>query len=111
MDILVVCTRLGVLGRQPFEAMAVKTPVVVTSGHTGKSSIILHDKTGLVAPMKDIDGLVNAVDRLIFNTALRGFLVKNAYQYALTSFNPEVNSDKVIMLYQTLLNESTILVQ
>ncbi|MFM9951268.1 MAG: glycosyltransferase family 4 protein [Saprospiraceae bacterium] len=105
MDILVVCTRLGVLGRQPFEAMAVKTPVVVASGHTRKSRIILHEKTGLVAPMKDLPGLIHAVDRLAADSVLRQTLSENGFEYARTSFNPEINSRKVLDLYNNLLKK------
>jgi len=103
MDILVVCTRLGVLGRQPFEAMAVKTPVVVTSGHTGKSSVILHEKTGLVAPMKNLPALIQTTERLILDAKLRQQLAESGYEYARAKFNPSINSQKVLELYHSLL--------
>ncbi len=104
MDILVVCTRLGVLGRQPFEAMAVKTPVVVTSGHSGKSRVILNEETGLVAPMKNLSGLINAVSRLVDDPEMRVRLSENGYDYALKNFNPEINSNKVQAIYKALSN-------
>lgn len=103
MDILVVCTRLGVLGRQPFEAMAVKTPIVVAAGHSGKSRVVLHEKTGLVAPMKDLSALIQATERLIFDEKLKKQLAENGYEYARTNFNPAVNSQKVLELYHSLL--------
>lgn len=102
MDILVVCTRLGVLGRQPFEAMALRTPVVVTSGHSGKSRVILHEKTGLVVPMKNLDALTNNVGRLIEDPALRIRLAENGYNYAHQEFNPAINSRKILDIYQHL---------
>jgi len=107
MDILVVCTRLGVLGRQPFEAMAVKTPIVVAAGHTGKSRVVLHEKTGLVAPMKDLPALIQATERLILDGKLRQQLAENGYVYARTNFNPAINSQKVLELYQSLLGKKT----
>ncbi len=107
MDILMVCTRLGVLGRQPFEAMAVKTPIVVAAGHSGKSRVVLHEKTGLVAPMKDLPALIRATERLISDGKLRQQLAENGYAYAQTHFNPAVNSQKVLELYQSLLGKKT----
>lgn len=103
MDILVVCTRLGVLGRQPFEAMAVKTPVVVASGHTGKSRIVLHEETGLVSPMKDLQRLIEEVDKLVIDPTLRQKLSESGYRYALENFNPELNSEKVLSIYNELV--------
>ena len=107
MDILVVCTRLGVLGRQPFEAMAVKTPIVVAAGHSGKSRVVLHEKTGLVAPMNDLPALIQATERLILDATLRQQLAENGYVYARTNFNPAINSQKVLELYQSLLGKKT----
>lgn len=104
-DVLVVCTRLGVLGRQPFEGMAVKTPVVVTSGHSGKSRVILHEQTGLVVPMKNVQALTEAVGRLISNPELRETLAKNGYAYAQKEFNPAINSAKVLKIYEALVSE------
>lgn len=104
MDIMVVCTRLGVLGRQPFEAMAVKTPVVVTAGHSGNSSIVLHEKTGLVVPMKNVEALTEAVKKLIDIPSLRMEMAEAGYKYASKNFNPSINSDKVLSIYLELLS-------
>lgn len=101
-DILVIPTHLGALGRQPFESMAVKTPVVVTGGHSGKSRIVLHEKTGLVVPMKKVEALTDAVRRLIEDPSLRETLARQGYEYARAEFNPVVNSQKVLQLYQEL---------
>jgi glycosyltransferase involved in cell wall biosynthesis len=104
LDVLVVCTRLGVLGRQPFEAMAVKTPVVVTAGHSGKSTVVLHEKTGIVVPMKDVEALTDAVSRLIEDPALRERLAEEGFEYAQREFNPVRNSSKVLQVYYELTN-------
>lgn len=104
-DILVIPTHLGALGRQPFEAMAVKTPVVVTAGHSGKSKIILHEQTGLVVPMKNVQALTEAVGRLISNPELRKTLAENGYAYAQQEFNPAVNSAKLLKIYEALVNK------
>lgn len=101
-DILVIPTHLGALGRQPFEAMAVKTPVVVTAGHTGKSRIVLHERTGLVVSMKNDEELTDAVIRLIENPWLRSQLAEQGYAYAKAEFNPAINSGKVLQIYQDL---------
>jgi glycosyltransferase involved in cell wall biosynthesis len=103
-DILVVCTRLGVLGRQPFEAMAVKTPVVATAGHSGKSKVILHEQTGLVVPMKNVQELTKAVSRLVLSPDLRKMLEENGYAYAQKEFNPSINSVKVLKIYHEMTN-------
>lgn len=102
-DILVIPTHLGAIGRQPFEAMAVKTPVVVTAGHSGKSRIILHEQTGLLVPMKNIEALTEAVSRLIENPRLREQLSEQGCEYAKSEFDPVINSGKVIEMYHLLL--------
>lgn len=103
-DILVIPTHLGALGRQPFEAMAVKTPVVVTAGHTGRSRIVINEKTGLVVPMKNVDALTDAVSKLIENPTLRKELTEAGYIHASMEFNPIINSNKVVNIYFELLN-------
>lgn len=102
LDVMVIPTHLGALGRQPLEAMAVKTPVVVTSGHTGRSRIVLHEKTGLVVPMKDVKMLAQAVSKLIENPDLREQLSRQGYEYAKAEFNPAINARKVLQIYQDL---------
>lgn len=101
-DILVVCTRLGVVGRQPFEAMAVGTPVVVSNGHSGKSTIVEQGKTGLVVPMKDSKALSAACSKLIENPALRIEIGRNGIKSARRNFNPAINAEKVLNIYRKL---------
>lgn len=102
LDVLVIPTHLGAIGRQALEAMAVKTPVVVTSGHTGRSRIVMYEKTGIVVPINDVEALTAAVSRLIENPYLREQLSLNGYEYAKSEFNPVINSRKVLEIYQEL---------
>jgi len=101
-DLMVIPTHLGALGRQPIEAMAVKTPTVITSGHSGKSRIVLHEENGLVVPMENVKALTDAVASLIESPVLLQKLAKQGHEYACYEFNPVINSDKVIELYQNL---------
>lgn len=102
MDVLVVCTRLGVLGRQPFEAMSVGTSIVITPGHTGKSNIVLHEKTGLIAKPRDPQSIAQNVSRLLENPTLKTQLQQQAKAHSNQLFDREKNARKIFALYQQI---------
>lgn len=105
-DIAVVANRLGVLGRPPFEAMSVGRPLVVTSGHTGKSTIVQPDKTALVVPPADIQALADAVCRLSDNYDLRRSFQENSTSYVHLNFDPKKNTPKIAAIYDRMLNNA-----
>lgn len=103
LDIIVVYSRLGVLGRPPFEGMALGKPVIVAAGHSGKSKVVINEVTGLVIPPADPAALARALTRLIEDPKLRDNLSKTGRIYAEENFNPKIQSKLVMKVYNEVL--------
>lgn len=105
MDVIVVCNRHGVLGRMPFEAMAVGCPPVVTAGHSGRSKIVIEKKTALIVPPLNPNAIANAVVEIIQNPSLSKNLSDNGRIYARMNFDPQKNARKIEQIYLELLSK------
>lgn len=103
MDIVVVCNRHGVLGRMPFEAMAVGTPVVTTAGHSGKSSIVSNMENAIVVHPGDPESIANGVVRLIIDTKLRQKLVEQGKINTHLHFDAQKNAKLVEKTYEKIM--------
>jgi glycosyltransferase involved in cell wall biosynthesis len=103
LDILVVCNHLGVLGRPPFEAMAVGTSVAAWSGHSQRSSVVRDEETALLAPRGDVNALAQAVARLAVDASLRKAIGARGRDYAREHFDPHNNARRVEVIYDELL--------
>jgi len=103
MDVIVSYNRLGVLGRQPFEAMAVGRPVIVNSGHTGKSGVVVDGVTAVVVPPCDPEALAAAMVRLARSPELRRQMGVAGAQYARRHFDPATNARKLERVYEEVL--------
>lgn len=88
------------------EAMACGKPVVCTELYTGTTFINQHGRTGLVVPPRDSNALAEAIQKLLFNDALKNELGQNAKQRALMEFTSEIMVDRIYKVYQDLLNRS-----
>jgi len=80
LDIFLVTSETEGLGTSIIDACACKVPVVATNTG-GIPEIIVHEKTGLLAPPKNALALSNAVWRLQKNQSLRTTLANAAYQH------------------------------
>jgi glycosyltransferase involved in cell wall biosynthesis len=103
MDIVVVCSRHGVLGRMPLEAMALGQPLVVTAGHSGRSRVVMDGQTALVVPTANPEAIANSVARLIQSLILRQQLGQQGRIYAREHFDPQKNAHRVMKVYDQLL--------
>jgi glycosyltransferase involved in cell wall biosynthesis len=103
MDIVVVCSRHGVLGRMPLEAMALGQPLVVTAGHSGRSRVVRDGQTALVVPAANPEAIANSVARLIQSSTLRRQLGQQGRMYAREHFDPQKNAQKIMKIYDQLL--------
>jgi glycosyltransferase involved in cell wall biosynthesis len=103
MDIVVVCSRHGVLGRMPLEAMGLGQPLVVTAGHTGRSRVVMDGQTALVVPAANPEAIASSIARLLQSSTLRGQLGQQGRIYAREHFDPQKNAQKVMNVYDQLL--------
>lgn len=63
------------------EANASGTPVIASNVNGLKDSVV-HRKTGLLVPVKNVDGFSNAMDVMIREQTFRRLLSRNAYNWA-----------------------------
>lgn len=102
-DIVVNCQQVWAIGRVGFEASSVGVPAIVNNGWSGKSNVVVNEKTGLTVPGRDVNALAGAMIRLITNKALREQLGANGVIHAKQNFDAKTNSKKVEMLYKQLI--------
>ena len=103
-DVLVVCNEHGVLGRPPLEALGVGTPSVAFSGHSGKSRVLVDGLTAKIVKRGDVSALAKAVSYLAENPVIHAKMRENALIYAKDNFSPEINANKIMAVYERLLN-------
>lgn len=105
MDIFVSCNHYGVMGRPPFEAMSVGTPIAAYAGHSGKSKVVIDGETALLARRFDKNDLANKIIHLVKDQNLRNLLGQNGKSYSQMYFNPEINAQAIEQLYMKTLME------
>lgn len=84
------------------EASACEIPVVVTSVG-GLKEVVLHGKTGLVVKSKDVEGLANALIKLIKDDKLRIELGENGREFILKHYEWNNNVDLMEQKYKECL--------
>ena len=87
------------------EAMACGKPVVSTELGTGTSYANLDGQTGLVVRPRDPEALATAINRLLADQQLRAEMGERARQRAQQEFSHETMIDRVLELYESLLQE------
>lgn len=100
MDLLIVPNKNGVLGRQPIEAQAVGTPVIVTKGHSQKSGIIQDGITGFT--VTNINEAITQANE-IYQSKNAAKMSLDAQHYAQQKFNPVINMERIEKIYQILI--------
>lgn len=68
------------------QAMACKKPIIA-SDVTGINNMIIHNKTGILVPVKDKMLLASAIDMVLKDKPLQEKLSENAYEYAVRTFS------------------------
>lgn len=100
-DVFVNPTLEEALGMTNIEAMACGTPVITFS--SGGAPETIDEYTGIVVKKGDLSGLNNAIDEIQLKT--KSHYHNNCINRAHDMFNKEVNFNKYIDLYKTLLKE------
>jgi glycosyltransferase involved in cell wall biosynthesis len=103
MDVVVSASRLGVLGRTPFEAMALARPLVVAQGQSGRSRVVVDGETALVVPPADPSALARAVEELLARPDRGQSLGARGREYARANFDSTTNAGRVMGIYDDVL--------
>lgn len=83
------------------EAGAAGKPVVTTDA-TGARDAVVHERTGLVVPVRDARALASALDRLLASPELAQEMGQNGHRRAVERFRPEVIWSGLLDLYLDL---------
>ncbi|MGB9853494.1 MAG: glycosyltransferase family 4 protein [Candidatus Bathyarchaeales archaeon] len=103
-DVFVVPSLFEPFGIVALEAMAAKSPVVV-SDSGGLSEIVEHDVTGVKVYPNNSDSLAWGVTRVLLDEKYANWLRENAYKKVKENFSWEKISRETKKVYKNVLNE------
>jgi glycosyltransferase involved in cell wall biosynthesis len=103
-DVLAAPSLYEPFGIVALEAMAARTPVVV-SDVGGLSEIVEHDKTGVKVYPNDPNSLAWGLVRVLTDKRYAEWLTENAFQRVLGEYNWDKIADKTRNLYRKVLDE------
>jgi len=102
-DVFVAPSVYEAFGQTALEAQSCGVPVVAFDTG-GLKDIVEHQKTGLLCDWKSVEGLAQAMDRLLNEDRLRLDYGKNARLMTETGFSMEKNAREYMGLYHQLIN-------
>ena len=100
-DLFAFPSRYEGLGSILFDAMQFDVPIVA-SNVGGIPDIIQHEENGLLVPPSDARALADAINRLVYDKALRRKLSTNAHS-RLNAFSPDAMAAKYEWIYHLTL--------
>ncbi|MEM2250034.1 MAG: glycosyltransferase family 4 protein [Candidatus Bathyarchaeia archaeon] len=103
-DVSVVPSLFEPFGIVALEAMAAKSPVVV-SDTGGLSEIVEHEVTGVKVYPNNPDSLAWGITRVLLDENLANRLRENAYQKVVENYNWKKISQQTRKVYESVLNE------
>ncbi|MGD9014660.1 MAG: lipopolysaccharide heptosyltransferase II [Candidatus Omnitrophota bacterium] len=110
LNLLVLASvRHEAFGRVIIEAQAAGVPVIATRVG-GVVDIIDDNLTGILVAPGDVEGLANAMVKVIKDKSLAVYLAKNAYQKLKQKFTLQIMSKKTLDVYQEALSQFKILI-
>ena len=93
------------LPKSLLEAAAAGRPMVATDV-PGCREICRHEETGLLVPVKTVEPLADALERLATDAALRQRLGDNARRLAVAEFSEEIVVRETLDLYRSMLRDA-----
>ena len=90
------------LGMVLFEAINYHLPVVAFA-NGGIKEVIVDDETGILLPEKDVDGLVEAIKKLLSDSQYRTELIERAYIKIKERFSTETFIKQQVQVYDSIL--------
>ena len=103
LNIFLITSKTEGLGTSILDAFASKTPVIATNAG-GIGEIVLHNQTGLLAPVGDSQTLANYVVQLLNNPELQQKLIEGGKQ-KVAEFSKTILGEKVYHIYQQVLQQ------
>lgn len=97
LDLFLITSETEGLGTAILDAFACKVPVVATAAG-GIPEIVIHERTGLLAPVGDASALAANIMRIINDNTLRQNLISEATNH-LNLFTKEVTASKTLTEY------------
>lgn len=101
IDLFFISSETEGLGTSIIDAFAAKVPVVATAAG-GIPELVKNGQTGLIAPVKDVDGLTANIIELFAKENLRNQLSDQAYSYG-QQFDKSVTAQKTIAIYRSVI--------
>jgi glycosyltransferase involved in cell wall biosynthesis len=95
------------LGLVSLEAMSYCVPVIAFD-NGGVGEVVINDKTGILLPEKDIDGLATAIKKILADQPLRQRLTSQAYDYAEKNFSTKVIVSQQSEIYRQILGQKAV---
>lgn len=106
LDVFLFTSQMEGLGTSILDAMASRVPVVSTAAG-GVSELIKHERTGMLYPIGDVEGLTTGLHRIINDQELRERLI-NAGSETVKQFSKEITAVKTKAVYEEILNKKAI---
>lgn len=100
-DVFLFTSKEEGLGTSLLDALACKVPVVATQAG-GVPEIIKDEKTGLLAPVKDVPKLAKQVHRILKDKDLRARLISGGLDH-LKAFAKQTTAAKTLEIYRKIL--------
>jgi len=84
------------------QAMAMKRPIIATN-IGGLPEVVIHEKTGLLVPPRDVESIAATIQRLFDEPELRIQLANSGYRHILEHFTFSHMIDKTESVYRSIL--------
>lgn len=99
-DVFLITSKTEGLGTSIIDALACEVPIVATNAG-GIPELVIHEKTGLLAEVKDVEALYAFVIRLIKDKTLRDQLVERGLKHV-QLFSKENTAKETLKIYETI---------
>jgi len=103
LDLFLITSETEGLGTSILDALACQVPVVATEAG-GIPEAIIHEKTGLSAPIKAPKALATQVQRMIKDQSLRNEMIRGATEH-LKQFTKAATARKTMEIYREISSE------